>query len=103
MPRPEFITDEDINRWSLNIDNDKNFSKELISSPIIREVCYAGLWLAEELTKLDCPEYLITSIQYTAGNLSFGRDTWMISQLILEKYNSGELVLEVDSDSKKLN
>lgn len=94
--RPEFITYEDIARWSKNIDNDPNIPAGLAESPIIREVCYAGLWLAEELDKMLCNEELITRMQFTAGRLSFGREPWEVAQLILEKYKSNELEFEED-------
>lgn len=102
MPRPEFITDDDIARWSENIDNDDNLPKELLSSLVIREVCYAGLWLGEELEKADCPESVITQIQYTAGKISFGRDIWEVHQNILEQYVAGSLVFEDEETTENI-
>src|SRR5271166_4643171 len=90
MSRPDFVTNEDIVRWSDNIDNDVNV-KNLVQNPIIRELCYAGLWLCEELEKLECPQILITRIQYTAGKLSFGRDMWEVHQKILHDYQNNDL------------
>jgi len=98
MPRPDFITEEDIARWSYNIDNDDNLPKEFVNSPLIREVCYAGLWLSEELDKADCPESIVTRIQYTAGKIAFGRDIWDVHQGILAKYKTGELVFEDEEE-----
>ena len=105
MPRPEFVTDKDIARWSHNIDNDVNLPKELIESPIIREVCYAGLWLREELDELNCPDSIALRIQYTAGQISFGRDVWSVHQDIIEKYKANTLIFEddIDEDKSKMN
>lgn len=97
MSRPEFITNEDITRWSDNIDNDPNISVGLAQSALIREVCYAGLWLCEQLEELNCPEELILRIQYTAGKLSFGRDAWEVHIKMLEDYKSDTLEYEIDS------
>jgi hypothetical protein len=94
MSRPEFVTNEDILRWSENIDNDDNIPAVVKDSAIIREVCYAGLWLAEELEKLNCTEDIITRIQFTAGRLSFGRDPWQVHQKMLEDYKNKELEFE---------
>jgi hypothetical protein len=94
MKRPEFVTDEDIERWSDNIDNDPNISLGLSQNPIIREVLYAGLWLHDELTKLNCPDDISARIRYTAGKISFGRDFWEIHQNMLEQYKNNQLVFE---------
>lgn len=96
MNRPEFVSSEDIDRWSKNIDNDPNILKSIASSPIIREVCYAGLWLSEQLEKLKCPEHLIIRIQHAAGGLSFGRDIWEVHQQVLESYKNNELEFEIE-------
>ncbi len=94
MARPEFITNEDIARWSEMIDAD--LSPTLAESAIIKEVCYAGLWLAEQLHFLKCQEELIIRIQWTAGKLSFGRDPWEVHQQILDDYINNKLVFEED-------
>jgi hypothetical protein len=94
MRRPDFITDEDITRWSENIDNDPRIPASIANSPIIREVCYAGLWISEELDKLNCPDDLIVRIQHAAGGLSFGRDIWETHQAVLKSYINNEIQLE---------
>jgi hypothetical protein len=96
MPRPDFVTNEDIARWSENIDNDPRLSPALKEQAIIREICYAGLWLTEELEKLKCPEEMIVRIQYTAGKLSYGRDIWEVHQMILDGYKLNEIEFEMD-------
>jgi len=101
MSRPESITDEDIDRWSKIIEQDNQLYPQVSASPIIREVCYAGLWLSEELKKVECPEPLIVRIRWTAGALSFGRDIWKVHQEILQKYQDNELVFEEDPDEIK--
>jgi len=99
MTRPKFITNEDITRWSNNIDQDPYISTAMRENETIREVCYAGLFLIEELEKLKCPNSLINRIQYTAGKLSFGRDIWEVHQDILEKYKNNELIFEEENNS----
>lgn len=99
MPRPESITNEDLVRWSESIDNDPLLDKQLAQNPIIREVCYAGQYLAEKLRELDCSEEIIGRVMYTAGQLSFGQeDAWMVHQEILQKFIAGTLEFEKDSD-----
>jgi hypothetical protein len=101
MPRPEFVTDEDINRWSNNIDQDTSIPASLVSSPIVREVCYAGLWLNEQLQEMNCPDSIIVKLQWTAGKLSFGRDAWEVHQTLLTQYSNNELIFEDDPDAEK--
>jgi len=96
MSRPEFISNEDIARWSENIDNDPRIPEAIANSPIIREVCYAGLWLSEQLEELKCPEDLIVRIQHAAGGLSFGRDIWDTHQKVLESYKNNEMEFETE-------
>lgn len=98
MRRPNFVTPEDISRWSNNIDKDSAIPKALKESTIIREVCYSGLWLSEELFKLKCPDEIIVRIQWTAGKLSFGRDTWEVHQNILQEYKDNKLIFEDESN-----
>jgi|ERR1700723_1777779 len=99
MPRPNSITNEQILRWSNNLDNDPNMQSEWLEDAIMREVCYAGQWLQEELQKLGCDEVMIVRIMYTAANLSFGRDMWEIHQRMLADYINGDLEFEIDYDS----
>lgn len=98
MPRPESVTNENIMSWSENIDNDPSISIGLAQSTIIREVMYAGLWLAEKLDELYCPPDLISRIQFTAGRLSFGRDPWLEHQKILDMYAAGQLEFEKEPE-----
>src|SRR5574339_427910 len=99
MPRPDFVTENDVSRWSSNIDTDPAFPKSLASSPVIREVCYAGLGLCEELDKLGCPDFLVVRIQDAAGRLSFGRDPWEVSVELLDRYKNDQLIFEEDPDA----
>lgn len=96
MSRPDFVTNEDLLRWSENIDNDPRIPVGLAQTAIIREVMYAGLWLAEKLEELGCPEFLIPRIQFSAGRASFGRDTWEVCQEMLDLYASNKLEIEED-------
>lgn len=100
MSRPLFISEEDIHRWDESMKNEVGLPKEALSNSILKEVCYAGLWLAENLALLNCPEDLILRIQFTAGRLSFSRDPWEVSQEILRLYNENELIFEDDNSIK---
>lgn len=96
MIRPEFVSDEDIVRWSDILDNDPNIPRVIASPALFREVLYAGLWLAEQLKKEGCNDELIVRIQYTMGGLSFGRDTWQVAQEMLTAYKNNDLEFEID-------
>lgn len=96
--RPDFISNEDIVRWdNNNIDNDPRMPAGIAKIATIREVCYAGLWLAESLDKLNCPRERITQIQFTAGRYCFGRDPWEATQEILEAYKNSEIEFEEET------
>lgn len=99
MPRPSTVTDEDLLRWSETIDNDPLISEGLAQNPIIREVCYAGQWLADKLTELNCPDHLIGRMQYTAGQLCFGRkDPWEVHRDLLTRFVDGSLEFAIDPE-----
>lgn len=97
--RPESVTEGDIERWDANIDNDPNIPEQIAKNEIIREACYAGLWLAEQLVDLKCPQEYIVRIQYTAGQLSFGREPWEVHQLLLQSYKLNDMEFEPDPDN----
>lgn len=88
--RPDFITDEQIAAWDDNIENDEalleTLSYDLINRPEIKEVLYAGLWVAEELTKMGYDSTTVTDIQYAHGRQSFGNDTWQIAKIFVDAY-----------------
>lgn len=97
--RPESVTNEDIFRWSEKIDNDPLMDVALAQNPIIREVCYAGQWLADKLTELNCPDHIIGRIMYTAGGLCFGRkDPWKVHQDIHQRFVDGTLEFEPEPE-----
>jgi hypothetical protein len=97
--RPESITNEDLQRWSEIIDNDPLLDANLAKNPIIREVCYAGQYLAEKLTELNCPDHIIGRIMFTAGRLCFGqKDPWAIHQMILNQFMDNSLQYEEDAE-----
>ena len=99
MPRPSSVTNEDLDKWSEVIDNDPAMSEGLSQNPIIREVCYAGQWLADRLTELACPDHLTGRMMYTAAQLCFGRkDPWEIHQDILTRFVDGSLEFEMDPE-----
>lgn len=99
MPRPIELNFEKIQEYDERIDNDPLMDVHLAQNPIIREVCYAGQWLADKLNELNCPDHIIGRIMYTAGELCFGRkDPWQIHQEILHQYLDGTLEYEMNSD-----
>lgn len=97
--RPDFVTEEDIKRWDFNMENDLQLPKIVLEWPTLKEVCYAGFYLAEQLDALRCPPEYIVRIQYTAGRLSFGRDPWEVSQELLELYKLNQLEFEPDPEN----
>ena len=96
MNRPNFIKTQDIVRWSNFIDSDPYMPKDLLSVPEFREVCYAGMWLIEELEKLQCPESIAVRIQWTAGKASYKNNPWEIHMNMLKDYKKGTLIIESD-------
>lgn len=81
-------------RWKTQLENDLLIPKSIIEVPLLREVCYAGYWLAEQLHELKCPEDLIVRIQHAAGGLSFGRDIWETHQMVLNSFRNDEIQIE---------
>jgi hypothetical protein len=100
MSRPDFISQEHIKRYDIQILLDK-IPENILQEPILIEVIYAGFWLVEELRKLKCPDEYIVRIQYTAAAASFGREPWEIHQYYLEAYIKDDL--EFDPDPNNLN
>lgn len=96
MSRPEFITTEQVTAWDLNIQNDSMIPDYLKNEPIILEVMRSGLWVAEELDKLGCDRAMITQLQFTHGQLCFGRDPWEQASLIVNDYAAGNLTIIKD-------
>jgi len=97
MSRPESVTNEDILRWSENIDNDPKVPKFMSEQAILREIMYAGLWFCEELEKLGCNPILIVRLQHAAGGLCFGKpDPWEVHQEVLEAYQNNDIDFEMD-------
>ena len=99
MTRPTTLSYQDFQRWETNIQQDSGIPASIKKNPIIMEVLFAGLWLAEELSRLLCPPEYITRIQYTAGQISFGRDPWEVHLDVLERYKSNELQFDPDPDN----
>lgn len=100
MTRPNSVTNDDIIRWTKILESDSHVPREFITTPILKEVCLAGLWLTEELEKLKCPELILVRIQWTAGKLSYGRDPWDVHQEILKGYIDNTLIFEADNTSE---
>jgi len=98
MNRPSNIKKEDIVRWSEFIDSDPYLPKDLLTIPEFREICYAGMWLIEELEKHQCPSDLAVRIQWTAGKMSYKKEPWEIHTKIIDQYKDGSLVIEHDKN-----
>lgn len=98
MPRPDFISSNDLERWDAIIDEDDVIPRALMQSPVIREVCYAGQWMLEQLENLECPFELIVRIQFEAGKMSFGNDPWTIHEQFLDGYKNGKLDISFDNN-----
>jgi hypothetical protein len=96
MPRPNNITQEDIARWDKIINEE--LPETIANNVFFKEVCYAGQWLGEQLKLLGCHDDYAIRIVYTAGKLSYGRDTWEISSMLLNSYERNELEYEEDPD-----
>lgn len=99
MSRPDFITEEDIAKWDHIIDTDPAMPIAVLDEPLIREVMYAGLWLTEELIKAECSEENIFLLQFTAGQLSFGKDPWDVHQEMLDDYLNNRIEFPIDYDA----
>jgi len=93
MYRPEYITEQDIERWNQVLLKNSDIPLSKIPS-IILELSYAGFWISEFLEKLNCDPVLITRIQFTAGKYSFGKDIWKAHDEILQLFINGELSFE---------
>ena len=91
MKRPDFVTNEQINRWSDALEKDKFTPAFFKETDLLREIMYAGFWLLEELETLECEELLITRIQFTHGAMSYGNDCWKIANDLLIAYKNNEL------------
>jgi len=85
--RPSNISNQDLSRWDEVLKQDPLLEDNIL----LKEVCYAGQYLAEKLTELKCSEDLIVRIVYTAGSLSFGRDPWEVHLEILSAYLDNSL------------
>jgi|LakMenEpi03Aug12_release.lakeMendotaPanAssembly.Ray.scaffolds.fasta_scaffold3019761_1 hypothetical protein len=94
----KYVTAEKIAQYDKNIDEDAYIPSSLKKNSNVREVCRAGLYLHEELEKLNCPDYLITRIQWTAGKLSFKDDPWEVHSSLIEQFKNNSLVIEDDEE-----
>jgi len=86
--RPEFVTQEDLERWNDRIKNDPGIPEGFGETEKELEVLYAGIWIYEQLTELECPETDIQKIQYIAGHLSRDNDTWTVAQQAVDIYKT---------------
>ncbi len=96
----KYLTSDQLIAFDQLIDQDKNIPSFCKQNEVIREVCRCGLWLAQELEKLNCPETLIVRIQWTAGKLSFGKDPWTVHKKILADYQNNSLIFENEAEEK---
>jgi hypothetical protein len=96
MKRPEFVSNEDVARWSEAINSDPNTPTLYAEQPLMRELMYAGCWLGEQLKQEGCNDVLIVRIQYTVGQLFFGHDPWEVAQEMFMAYKNNQLEFEFD-------
>lgn len=92
------LTQQQLQQYDLNIDNDPHLTEETKSNPTMRELCRAGLYLVDQLKTLQCPDAYIMRIQYTAGAASFGRDVWEVHKEFVRRYRDNELEFEQNVD-----
>jgi hypothetical protein len=97
--RPEFVTQEDIDRWSEALDKETLVPKFLTQAPLVREVFYAGYWLGEKLLAAGCSEELAVRIGYLGGQLSFGKNPWQVHQELWDDYINNRMEFETDYDA----
>ncbi len=85
--RPDFITDEDIARWDISIDNDTELTDvvgaDFAKNPVTREVLYTSLWMTEILNKMNLTPAIIAASQNVLGQQSFGADPWQVADVII--------------------
>lgn len=97
--RPSFITNQDLKRWDQIISQDSLLKEEYKRNFQIREYCYAGIWLFEQLMLSSCPVSLAKRIQYFAGKNSINKNPWEIHQESLSNYENDKL----DIKSSQIN
>jgi len=86
IKRPDSISQQDIECWDKQIENDPGLPKGFANDLEQKEVLYCGLWLHEQLYALGCDQETIDKLQYTAGSLSYGFNPWNIHQVTLAAY-----------------
>ena len=104
----KYASIEQIKRYDEEINNDPQIPPEYKKIKNLREVCRAGLWLSDELTKNYCPENIVHNILYIAAKKCHGQDIWETHAEILSKYNDSSLIIDDNlfqspTDSKFLN
>lgn len=103
MKRPDFVTDEEISRWTEELENDELTPSPFKDEVLLREIIFSGMWLVEKLQDLDCPDHHIVQLQFAHGFESFGVDCWKKAEEILLAYENGEVDFsEADEDYIKL-
>lgn len=102
MSRPDSVTNEDLARWDASLEVESDIPKVFLDNPITKEVCRSGLYLAEKLKELNCPDEIITRIQFTCGRMSFGRNPWDMATLLLKAYEDGTLTM-ADDDTQTIS
>lgn len=94
----KYVSLNKILEYDFSINSDPLMSSDHKNSFDIREVCRAGLYLLEQLKKINCHPFLLNKIKWTAGFLSYKKDPWEIHNLVLEQYKNNTLVLEIDQE-----
>lgn len=103
MKRPDFVTDEDITRWTDELENDPMTPSPFKDEVLLREIIFSGMWLAEKLQDLHCPDHRIVQVQFAHGFECFGNDCWKKAEEILLAYENDEIDFsESDEDYNKI-
>lgn len=99
--RPLFVTEQDITRWQNILDEDDSLPEIIKLSETIKEVCFAGLWLIEQVEKssVDVDDEMIRYLQFLGGKLSYGKDPWIIHQELLRQYELGSIKIKKESSN----
>ena len=85
MPRPHDITEQRIQAWTERcgepIDDGMKYTEKTRLAQ--QEALYAGFWLEEQLQPLGLAAEQISDSLPSCGQISFGRDPWMVAERVL--------------------
>lgn len=89
MPRPTDVTDTDIQKWTEEFKQVESPYKRF-NSEARREVYFAGCWLAQRIQEsLELTELELNAQAEACGQISLGRDPWLVAKIVLEEVLTG--------------